>query len=297
MAQVQYFNRYTNRIEIESIYGEAPLRWIYGTPLGRLALHAIVKRSCFSRWYGWRMNRPVSRRKIRPFVERYNVDPGEFADPLESFHTFNEFFHRKLKPEARPISADADAAVFPADGRHFGFQVVSTMPGIFVKGEVFELAELLQDDELTARYLHGTILLSRLCPVDYHRFHFPVAANPSHPRLIPGPLFSVSPIALRRNIHILARNKRCRVTLQSPRFGLVTMVEVGATNVGSFKYTYAPTKDVSKGSEKGYFEFGGSSIVTLFEPRRIQLCEDLLRHSVNGLEVYARMGDVLGRSP
>ena len=164
MDQIQYFNRYTGRIETEAIYGEAPLRWVYGNPLGRLALHALVKRALFSRWYGWRMNRRGSRRKIQPFIDNYQVDTGEFADPPETFRSFNEFFYRRLKPEARPIAADENVAVLPADGRHFGFQKVSDMEGIFVKGEVFKLDELLQDPELTERYLHGSIVLSRLCP-------------------------------------------------------------------------------------------------------------------------------------
>jgi len=295
MDQIHYFNRYTGRTEIEPVYGEAPLRWIYGNPLGRLALHALVKRALFSQWYGWRMNQPRSRRKIQPFIDRYQINTNEFADAPENFRTFNEFFYRKLKPEARPIVPDHDAAVFPADGRHLGFQKISDIQGIFVKGEVFDLEQLLQDHELTSRYRHGSMVLSRLCPLDYHRFHFPVAGNPSHPRLLAGPLFSVSPIALRRNIHILARNKRSRITLQSHQFGLVTMMEVGATNVGSFKYTYSPGKDVTKGSEKGYFEFGGSSVITCFEPGQLHLSQDLIQQSANNLELYARVGDVMGR--
>src|SRR5262245_15708068 len=157
---IEYFNRYTGRIETEDVYGQGFLRWTYGNPIGRLSLHTMVKRAFFSRWYGGRMDRPRSRKKVRPFIGRYGVDAGEFAHTPESFKTFNEFFYRKLKPGARPIDPRPDVAVFPADGRHLGFQDLSQAEGIFVKGAVFELAELLQDKGLAEKYRYGTLVLS-----------------------------------------------------------------------------------------------------------------------------------------
>jgi phosphatidylserine decarboxylase len=291
---IQFFNRYTQRVETEQVYGEGFLRWIYGSLSGRLALHAVAKRAFFSRWYGWRMDRPASRAKVAPFIRTFGVDVGEFADAPESFRTFNEFFYRRLKPGARPLAGNARAAVFPADGRHLGFPDVSQMEGIFVKGEVFSLGELLRDSELTERFARGAMVLSRLCPVDYHRYHFPVAGLATEPRLLNGWLYSVSPIALRRNIHIFTENKRAITRIESPEFGCVLMLEVGATNVGSFEYTFPPNTRVAKGAEKGYFKFGGSSTITLFEPGRIQLDADLLAHTAERRELYARMGDQLG---
>ena len=291
---IQYFNRYTQRVEAEQIYGEGFLRWIYGSLSGRLALHAVAKRGFFSRWYGWRMDRAASRAKVAPFIQNFRVDPGEFADAPESFRTFNEFFYRKLKPGARLIAGDARTAVFPADGRHLGFADVSRMEGIFVKGAVFSLGELLRDRELAERFQRGSMVLSRLCPVDYHRYHFPVGGLATEPRLLNGWLYSVSPIALRRNIRIFTENKRAITRIESPEFGTVLMLEVGATNVGSFEYTFTPNTRVAKGAEKGYFKFGGSSTITLFEPGRVKLDADLLAHTAERRELYARMGDRLG---
>ena len=291
---IQYFNRYTQRVEAEQIYGEGFLRWIYGSLSGRLALHAVAKRGFFSRWYGWRMDRAASRAKVAPFIQNFRVDPGEFADAPESFRTFNEFFYRKLKPGARLIAGDARTAVFPADGRHLGFADVSRMEGIFVKGAVFSLGELLRDRELAERFQRGSMVLSRLCPVDYHRYHFPVGGLATEPRVLNGWLYSVSPIALRRNIRIFTENKRAITRIESPEFGTVLMLEVGATNVGSFEYTFTPNTRVAKGAEKGYFKFGGSSTITLFEPGRVKLDADLLVHTAERRELYARMGDRLG---
>jgi phosphatidylserine decarboxylase len=291
---IQYFNRYSGRLEVEDVYGHSFLKWTYGNPLGRLSLHALVKRAAFSRWYGSRMDAPASRSKVQPFISAYKVDCSEFSDAPESFKTFNEFFYRQLKPGARPIAGDDLTAVFPADGRHLGFQDVSKIEGIFVKGAVFDLAELTQSSELASRYRHGTMVLSRLCPVDYHRYHFPVAGIPKAPVHITGPLFSVNPIALRQNIKIFTQNKRAFCEIDSDHFGRVLMFEIGATCVGSFEYTYLPGQHVARGAEKGYFKFGGSSTITLFEPHRVQLDADLLEQSRRGIELYARMGDRMG---
>jgi len=141
------------------------------------------------------------------------------------------------------------------------------------------------------------MVISRLCPVDYHRFHFPFAGIPSEPRLIKGPLFSVSPIALRRNIHYLVQNKRMLTELESSVFGSVACFEVGATNVGTIVHTFVSGRPVAKGEEKGLFKFGGSCVITLFQPGRIRFDQDLVEQSRACLETYARMGDRLGVAP
>jgi phosphatidylserine decarboxylase len=292
---IHYFNRHTGRAETEQVYGESFLRWTYGTLPGRLALHSLVKRRFFSRFYGWKMDQPASAAKIAPFLATYGLDPAEFADPPDSFRSFNEFFYRKLNPAARPIDPSPDTVVFPADGRHLGFPRASEISAVFVKGQRFDLAKLLGSDELAGKYADGPLVLSRLCPVDYHRFHFPCAGTPSAARIINGPLFSVSPIALRRQLSYLWQNKRAITRLETGRFGTVMLLEIGATCVGSILQSYLPGRPVEKGAEKGAFAFGGSSTITLFEPGRIQLADDLLDHSSRQTELYARMGTVMGK--
>ena len=270
------------------------LRWTYGTLPGRFMLGAIIKRAVFSKWYGWRMDRAKSREKVLPFIQNFELDANEFALKPEEFRTFNEFFYRKLKPEARPIHADATTAVFPADGRHLCVPDLSSCDGLFVKGEMLNLATMLGDEKLTDQFRDGSLLLSRLCPVDYHRFHFPVAGTPGDSRLINGPLYSVNPIALCQNIHILATNKREITVLETERFGRILLLEIGATCVGGIGQTYTPNDPVNKGDEKGFFRFGGSSTITIFERGRIQFDDDLLENSKQHRELYARIGDRMG---
>ncbi len=295
MSEIRYFNRHTSQTETEQVYGETFLRFTYGNPLGQLALHALVKRAMFSRWFGRRMDRPASAAKIGPFLRQYGLDSAEFAEPPDSFRSFNEFFFRKLRPAARPVDPDPDTVVFPADGRHLGFADNSAIDGVFVKGQRFDIAALLADDSLTRKFAGGALILSRLCPVDYHRFHFPADGTPGTTRLVDGPLFSVSPIALRHNLARLWQNKRALTLLETPRFGSIAIIEVGATCVGSIRQTFHPGTPVTKGEEKGFFAFGGSSVVTLFEPGRVTLAADLLENSARRTELYARCGTPAGR--
>lgn len=290
MEPIQYFNRHTGKSETEQVYGESFLRWTYGSPVGALALNAIVKRRFFSSWYGRRMCAPASAARIAPFIADYGLDPEEFADTADSFGNFNEFFYRKLRPDARPIDADPVSVVFPADGRHLGFERASEISGVFVKGQKFDLPELLGDSKLAECYADGTLVLSRLCPVDYHRFHFPAAGTPGETREIEGPLFSVSPIALRRSLAYLWTNKRTITRLETPDMGTVLLLEIGATCVGTILQIFKPGTPVRKGAEKGYFAFGGSSTITLFEPGVVELAADLLDHSSRQTELYAKLG-------
>ena len=284
-------------VETEQVYGEKWLRWTYETALGQLALNLLAKRAVLSRYYGWRMSLKDSARRVLPFIVDYNLDVDEFAKKPYAFKTFNEFFYRALKPEARPIANGDRIAVLPADGRHLAFQDVDAAAGFYVKGQRFDLKSFLGDEALAAEFAGGSLLISRLCPVDYHRFHFPVAGTPGEARLINGWLYSVSPIALRRNLAYLWENKRMVTLVNSPVFGRVAVCEIGATMVGSILQTYIAGRPVEKGVEKGLFEFGGSCVVTIFQKGRINLDADLVQHTADGLETYAQIGERLGVAP
>lgn len=294
MEEIRYLNRSTGTVEKEDIYGEHWLRFTYEKPLGKLFLWFLVKRKLFSSWYGYRADRSSSKSKVQPFVEKFGVNQEEFLDPLDSYQTFNEFFYRKLKPEARPIDNSFDSMVFPADGRHLGFQDISKINQIYVKGQAFDLNSFLQSSKLAKIFEGGSLVISRLCPVDYHRFHFPADGEYNGTDLINGSLYSVSPIALRQNISYFWQNKRYLSLLCNPSFGQIAQVAVGATCVGTATFTSLEKDYAKKGDEWGYFSFGGSCIVTLFEKGRVALSQDLINASNRGLELYAKMGEKMG---
>ncbi|KAA5542777.1 phosphatidylserine decarboxylase [Roseiconus nitratireducens] len=294
MDEIVFFDRYRQQTCVEKVYGDKSLRWTYGSVGGKIALATVVKRLWFSRFYGWLMDRRSSREKIAPFIERYEIDADEFVRAPDQFENFNAFFYRRLKPQARPIDSDPTTVVFPADGRHLCIPDLSESDGLLVKGERLDLETLVADADLARHYARGSLLVSRLCPVDYHRFHFPVAGCPGPPRHVNGPLYSVNPIALRQNIQILATNRRVLTVLDTETIGRVLLLEIGATCVGGICQTYSAGLNVSKGDEKGYFRFGASSTIVIFEPGRIRFDDDLLVQSQQKRELYAHVGDHMG---
>lgn len=291
--EILFYDRYEGRIRREAVYGEKPLRWAYETRLGRFCLEAAIKRRWFSSLYGFWADRRRSAREIPSFLTRFGLDPGEFLDPPESFRTFNEFFSRRLRPGARPLAPGDDTVLFPADGRHLLVPDLSVDSIIYAKGRRFDLATLLGDRKLADRFRGGSAVLSRLCPTDYHRFHFPLAGDCGQPRLINGSLYSVNPLALARSLRYLLENKRRVTEVRHPGFGSYLFLEIGATNVGTIVDTASPGP-VEKGAEKGYFRFGGSMVATLFPPGCFLADADLAGQSAAGIELYARMGDRMG---
>jgi phosphatidylserine decarboxylase len=291
---VRYYDRYQRRIVKEAIYGEAWLRFVYGNPLGRLANAAVVRRAWFSALFGAWMNTRSSARKIPAFVEKYGIDLAQFEVPEAGWRSFNEFFSRRVKPEARPLASDPRAVIFPADGRHLVYPDGADLSGLVIKGRPFTLSELLGGEQ-AALFEGGAMVVSRLCPTDYHRFHFPLEGVPSAARRIGGPLDSVSPVAIAAGARCLCANKRELTFLDTPNAGRVALVEVGAACVGRIVQTFEPGRMVDRGAPKGMFLFGGSTVISVFGPGRVEFSPDLVAHSSEGLETYARMGDVMGR--
>ncbi len=291
--EILFYDRYEGRIRTEAVYGERALRWAYGTVLGRICLEGAIKRRWFSHLYGFWADSRASAREIAPFLARFGVDPGEFLDPPESFRSFNEFFFRRLRPAARPLAPGENTVLFPADGRHLLVPDLSAESPIYAKGRRFDLATFLGDRELAERFAQGSAILSRLCPTDYHRFHFPLGGDCGPARPVRGHLYSVNPVALARSLRYLLENKRRITEVRHPRIGSYLFIEIGATNVGSIVDTAKPGP-VAKGAEKGYFRFGGSMIVTLFPAGTFVAAADLAEQSAAGIELYARVGDRMG---
>ncbi|MCB0804714.1 MAG: phosphatidylserine decarboxylase [Bacteroidales bacterium] len=289
---VRYIDRKTNQIKTEKVAGEGWLTWLYHNPIGKLTLQTLVKRKFISDWYGNRMDSPNSVNKIETFVEDYNVDLS-IAQKHE-FNSFNDFFTRKLKPGSRPVNMNSNVVVSPADGKVLAYSNVGEQD-FFAKGYRFNVSSFLQSDSLADVYKHGSLMIFRLSPPDYHRFHFPLSGHVSSLTKIEGDYYSVNPIAIRKMIEIFCENKREYVIISNPGFGDVIMAEVGATLVGSIIQTYSGDRAI-KGEEKGYFKFGGSTVLLLFKKDEIEIDPDLLINSQNQLETSVVMGEKVGET-
>ena len=289
-APIKYIERNTGKIKTEQVYGEGWLHWLYNNPVGKLSLYAIVKRKFVSDWYGEQMDSPESAEKIADFVKQYGINLSEAQK--QEFTSFNDFFSRELKPNSRTIDTNRNTLISPADGKLFAYENISQQDFI-VKGYRFNLLRFFNDSTLAKKYENGSLIIVRLCPTDYHRFHFPYSGTVLNTTKIEGPLFSVSPIALRKKVEIICRNKREYSEIQTSNFGTIIMAEVGATMVGSIIQTYK-NEQIMKGQEKGYFLFGGSTVVLLFEEGRIQIDADLIENTKKLLETEVKMGEQIG---
>ena len=293
IEKIYYIDRRTGEKKEERIYFESSLRFLYGSRIGKLFGILLAKLPIFSRCSGWWQRQKWTKKKIAPFITQYDVETAEWENPPEAFPSFDAFFVRTLKKGCRTL---APGPIIPADGRYLFYQDVAACDGFIVKGKKFSLEKLVGSDPLTQSYSEGSMAIARLCPCDYHRFHFPVDCIPGPARLINGPLYSVNPIAVKQNIVLLTENKRMITCLKTDHYGTILFIEIGATNVGSIHQTYQPGIPYKKGDEKGYFSFGGSSLILLFEKGCIRLANDLLINSAQHIETLCLMGQPLERA-
>ena len=213
MEKITYINRVNNCIETEKVFGQAALKLLYGNGcmskiVGRPLAYLWARNPLFSSMYGWWQKQPFTKQNIQPFIDKFEIDATEFKEDVSQFQSFNDFFIRRLKPSARPIAPGEKTAIIPADGRYLFYPSIEKAEGFWVKGKKFQLSTLLKSEELAEKYQNGSMVIARLCPSDYHRFHFPCAGAPGKAQVINGWLYSVNPIALKRNIDIFTENKR-----------------------------------------------------------------------------------------
>ena len=292
MDKIYYINRTSGQKEQELVSSENGLNWLYNTGRGKLALDVMFKRKMATALVGRYMSSVWSRRRIKRFVLDCSIDMSEFILPERgTFATFNEFFYRKLAKNKRPIG---NGVVSPADGRVLAFRKLAEVRSFFVKGTEFSIPEFLDSPQLSDKYKDGAMIIVRLAPVDYHRFHFPESGHISESNLIKGKYYSVSPIALKKSLEIFCQNKREYSVLTTKNVGDVLISEVGATMVGSIVQTYSAGDTVAKGDEKGYFAFGGSTVVLLFEKGKVKLADDLCKNTEAGIETFVKMGESIG---
>ena len=242
---------------------ERSIRWLYGTAPGRVVLRALV-RPGVSKAAGAFLSSGLSRPLVGSFVRNNGIDLGEYEGA--PYRSFNEFFSRRVREGARPVDGAPDTLVSPADSLLAVLPI--TPEGRFaIKRASYTVAELLDDEALAARYAGGLAFIFRLTVTDYHRYCFPAAGRVVGGKRIPGVLHTVSPIP-GGDVPVYHRNAREYVLLETEAFGTLVCMEVGAMLVGRI-VNHPVSGPVAKGQEKGYFQFGGSTVVLLAEPGRV----------------------------
>ena len=291
--KITLYNRATRALEEEVVFERWFMDLFYGTTLGYWLTAAVLKRHFFSHLYGFMQRLPSSRGKIAPFIARHQINADEFAQPVASFRSFNEFFLRRLKPEVRPIQRDPRVLISPADARCLWYEIEQDT-ALSIKGVTFTLAELVGQRMGIQSFIGGCCLVLRLAPADYH--HFCYIDQGAHGEIVPvnGFLHSVHPLALQRCARVLPENYRELCVLHTEHFGDVLEIDIGAMVVGKMVQHQRHGGVYERGQEKGYFEFGGSTIVLVFRRGAIRIAEEISAYSRQGIETIVRYGAAIG---
>ncbi|KMU88291.1 phosphatidylserine decarboxylase proenzyme [Coccidioides immitis H538.4] len=304
-ANILVQDRITGQINVErmSVYVRLGIRLLYkglkSRDMEKKRIRKMLKSLSIKQ--GKKYDDPASASQIEDFINFHQLDMSEVLLPLEEFKSFNEFFYRALKPGARPCSApdNPDIIVSPADCRSVVFDRIDDATKIWVKGREFSLERLLGKayPEDVQRYKGGALGIFRLAPQDYHRFHIPVDGVLGTPKTIEGEYYTVNPMAIRSALDVYGENVRILVPIDSVSHGRVMFICIGAMMVGSTVITRQAGEKVTRAEELGYFKFGGSTVLLLFEPGRMNFDSDLLDNSKGALETLVRVGMSIGHSP
>jgi len=256
----QVIDRRTNRLIYEHMpsYHKYGMRLLFRGSFQRELLHTNTIKNFFAREtlrLGEAFDEPKSRKHIPAFVKMYDINLDELLQPnISKYFTFNEFFYRKLKANARPIDNydDPYTIVSAADCRLILFDNISEATRIWIKGHQFSLQHLFEDEQLAEEFDGGSIAVFRLAPDDYHRFHSPIKGTiGKHMKQINGTYYTVNPIAIKERLDVLTRNQRTVITIESDCFERVAFVAIGALLVGSVNFTVKPNQSIEKGDELG----------------------------------------------
>lgn len=269
------------------------LRFLYNTVLGRMILSLLVRPN-FSKLAGVYLSSGASKWLVPYYIQKHNVDMSDIEMSSKGFSSFNDFFTRKRKYEAFKI--EDDCLISPCDGL-LTIKRIKKDTILDIKNSKYSLEDLLKDKKLAEKFNDGNALIFRLTPKDYHRYCYATQSKIIHIRKIKGKLNCVRPIALRQ-IPVFAQNSREYQLLKTKKLGNIIQMEIGALLVGKINnYRCVLENDyIPAGEEKGYFEFGGSTIIILLQKDKAYFSKRLYeRQDANG-EVKVHLGEVIAKS-
>lgn len=264
------------------------LEKLYNTITGRMILK-ILTVPMVSQIVGKFMDSPFSIPFIKVFIKKHNLDTSQYI--MKNFKSYNDFFTRRIKPDKRIIDYQADHLISPCDSKLSVYKI--NKKSIFqIKNSLYRISDLFKNDFIARRYDGGYCFIYRLEVDDYHRYCYIDDGTKTDNIFIKGELHTVNPIALKK-YNIYKRNSREYTILHTDNFGDVVHMEVGALFVGKI-CNHHNEYSFSKGEEKGMFQFGGSTIVQIFEKNKIIPDKDIIINSKNGFETIVHYGEKTG---
>lgn len=264
------------------------LEFAYNTVPGRLALNVLI-RPAFSNLVRAFLKCPLSTLMIDGFIKKSNISLKDCV-PCR-YPSFNDFFIRELKPGKRTVERDHRLLASPCDGKVTVARIDDDLE-LSIKGSKYTVTSLLRDDVLAADFFGGWAVVLRLTADDYHHYCYPDDGHKGGNIFIPGVLHTVSPTAT-DHIRVFRENQREYTVLDSLHFGRIVQMEIGAMCVGRIVNLHG-ARAVKRGTEKGRFEFGGSTIVLLLQNGCFTPDEDLIANSAEGIETVVKLGERIG---
>jgi len=281
--------KYRDGRAVESENGQdRVLSALYKSAPGRMALKPLTA-PFLSRAAGKFLSTRMSCMFIKSFVKNNGIDMSQYED--RRFTSYNDFFARRIREGARRVDTDENHLISPADSKLSVYPI--TPDGCFtIKHTAYTAKSLLRNEELAEKFMGGILLIFRLTVDDYHRYCYMADGVKEENVYIPGKFHTVNPIA---NDHfpIYKENVREYTVLHTQTFGDMVIMEVGALMVGKIKNLHGKCA-VRRGDEKGYFEFGGSTIAVLLQKDAARLDGDILQNMQDGYETVVRMGEKIG---
>lgn len=282
-----YIDHEGKRFE-DTTFQDRFLKALYGNVCGR-SIVKLLTVPAISKIGGTILDLPISKIAIAPFIKKQNIDMSEYVE--REYSSYNDFFMREIKPEMRPIAEDDNVLISPCDGRVSVYPI--TEDGVFqIKHAPYTVHSLLRDKKLAKKYEGGYCILVRLCVTDYHRYCYVADGVKTSNRRIEGIFHTVNPVAAEQ-FPIYKENTREYTMLRTKEFGDIIQMEVGALMVGKIVNLHEKAR-VTKGQEKGYFEFGGSTVILLVEKDQITLADEYINRTEEGYETLIKQGEPLG---
>ena len=282
---MKYIDRMGN-VTVEENDQDKLLRHLYNDRGGRLCLRVLVS-PWISKMAGRLLNTGFSARFVGDFVEKNRIDLS--ICEKQKFSSWNDFFTRRLRQGERSVDEREKVLVSPCDGKLSVYRIDKNSR-FWIKDTEYTVEQLLRNKSLAERYLGGYALVFRLTVDDYHHFCYPADGKKSDNVVVPGIFHTVNPVA-NEVYPIYRENAREYTLLKTEKFGTVLMMEVGAMMVGKITNVEKKSVSVKKGQEKGWFEFGGSTIILLLQHGKVRLDYDLIENTENGYETVVRMGE------
>lgn len=265
------------------------LDFLYRTESGRRVLKVLVHPavSNIGRVF---LNTRLSCVFINPFIRANNIDLS--GCEKFGFNSYNDFFHRRYRKGYLDIDMNRDDFISPCDARLSVYEIGED--SVFnIKNTEYDLHDLLKDKKLAERYKGGHLWLYRLCVDDYHRYIYPVNGIKSGNRRINGVYHTVQPIA-NDYYPIYKENTREYCLIKTKDAGTVLMMEVGALLVGRIANDEICAARVSRGGEKGHFEFGGSTIIVMTQKDKVVPDRVYTESTACGIETVVKLGQKVG---